>query len=188
MLDHIFETYSGIFRILFEFACIVVTPFTIFTFFCIVLSGLISYKYLLQVKTRNLLLSITLMIKLKTIFLIFPISLVALLIFQSFIMIFFSFFPSATKSFLILPEFIIVLFSWRWLAGGYNLFAFAINICIFLLIISSFYEYDKLQENRGTVNSKKQIIKAVLFSNIPIALMVIGYFIYMYHTNPAMFR
>lgn len=156
-------------------------------FLCLSL-GAITYKYFLEIHSPRKLAIALLKYKL-VILLVAAVELLIILMIVQFIL--FCFLSMTTLGHLIYirtPEYISVFLFGAWIEGAKEYYIFCLETSIYLTIGCSFFEYSILKEKRKNVNSERQIVKAVLYSNIPVFIIVFSYFIYLYHTNPALFQ
>lgn len=153
----------------------------------VLILGGITYEYFLEINSPKKMILVLMQSKLVIIFIATIELLIILMTVQFILFCFLSMTELGHLIYTLIPKFISVFLFGAWIQGAKEYYIFCLEASIYLTIGCSVFEYYILKEKCGDVNSKHQIIKAVLFSNIPVCLMVMGCFIYIYHTNPAFF-
>lgn len=146
--------------------------------FSLIVTGALAYKLFFCNYKREELLKLLIKAKFSIIALGIPISFAFLVIFESII---YFITPSIFQK---LPTIIRVFCTYGWLLDEPYYYLFLLEFTIYITISCSVFEYYILKEKLGRIYPKRQFIKAVLYSNIPVSLTAIGYFFCLFHSHP----
>ena len=147
----------------------------------------VSYKYFLEYKMPDKITSSMLTSKVF-ILTVGVLSLIFLLLFIQFVMMMtVPFFSLGEVIYNHFPKFMILFLSFTWTDGVNEGYHFCIELVVYLTILCSLLEYSGIKRERGKINSKSEIIKAVLFPNMITLFVLLSCFLWLYHYVPDVF-